>query len=78
MEPLFIVVELSKDTSLKIMDRTNALHVARQFAELFAKNSPGTEFMVFECKGSCVQEPVWKPVEQKSTRDIGIYSPGTK
>jgi len=83
MHPIYIVVKPFADkqasTLGQIMDQSEVLATARAIAEELSRKNPGERYLVFQCVGSCVQETVWKPVEQKPvTRDTGIYSPGTK
>jgi hypothetical protein len=84
MEPIYIVVESFKNSADagkfgKVLNWSDKFVGAKQMAEELSRSMPGAEFMVFSLVGVCVQEPVWKSPEQKPvTRDIGIYSPGTK
>jgi len=57
------------------------LITARAIAEEWSRKNPNKEFLVFQCVGSCVQEMVWKPIEQKPVNrdsDGVLYTPGTK
>jgi hypothetical protein len=67
METIYIVVDMAAAGHALglVVDQSEIFATAKAIAEEHSRKNPGKRYLVFQCVGSCVQETVWKPVEQK-------------